>query len=264
MAARITERIGLATVATLTMLVGAADQSAAAACRSLGETDSLIEELAVRVRVVGRASQRAAATQRSDQARVQMALKSINRLAQAAAPPDCADTAELYLATGAFLDAGGEGSINLDLTGNDGSMPFTFASGAAMADIISAINGFIENTGVSAIQNLVNADRIELRSVSAGADQFVSAAQTGGPSPIIFAEPVGGSGAFALEDYGVAAIPGDLNCDQAVDTLDLMQMLAAWGPCPKPPAGCPEDLDGDGAVNVPDLLTLLAHWGSGI
>jgi hypothetical protein len=38
--------------------------------------------------------------------------------------------------------------------------------------------------------------------------------------------------------------------------LDILEVLAAWGPCP----GCPADLNGDGDVNVLDLLDVLAHW----
>jgi predicted outer membrane repeat protein len=55
-------------------------------------------------------------------------------------------------------------------------------------------------------------------------------------------------------------IVGDLNDDGSVDVLDLLALLAAWGPCPPPPADCPADLDDDGVVGVVDLLTLLANW----
>lgn len=50
--------------------------------------------------------------------------------------------------------------------------------------------------------------------------------------------------------------PGDINLDGVVDVLDLLLLLAAWGPCPQ----CPEDLNGDGLVDVQDLLILLANW----
>jgi hypothetical protein len=51
--------------------------------------------------------------------------------------------------------------------------------------------------------------------------------------------------------------PEDLNNDGVVNVLDLLQALAAWGPCP----ACIEDLNGDGVVNVEDLLLVLAAWG---
>ena len=51
--------------------------------------------------------------------------------------------------------------------------------------------------------------------------------------------------------------PEDLNGDGVVNVLDLLLVLAVWGPCP----GCPEDLNNDGTVNVLDLLLVLAAWG---
>ncbi|MHC4211665.1 MAG: dockerin type I domain-containing protein, partial [Planctomycetota bacterium] len=54
---------------------------------------------------------------------------------------------------------------------------------------------------------------------------------------------------------------GDLDGDGAVGVTDFLLLLAAWGPCPDPPAPCPADLDGDGIVGVIDFLILLAAWG---
>lgn len=54
--------------------------------------------------------------------------------------------------------------------------------------------------------------------------------------------------------------PGDLDGDCVVGILDLLTLLADWGPCP-PMADCPGDLNNDGAVNVFDLLLLLMNWG---
>ena len=51
--------------------------------------------------------------------------------------------------------------------------------------------------------------------------------------------------------------PGDITGNGAVDVLDLVEMLAAWGTNP----GNPADLDGDGTVGTLDLLGLLAAWG---
>ena len=51
--------------------------------------------------------------------------------------------------------------------------------------------------------------------------------------------------------------PADLDGDGAVGIVDLLQLLAAWGPCP----GCTADLDGDGVVGILDFVDLLAAWG---
>jgi hypothetical protein len=48
---------------------------------------------------------------------------------------------------------------------------------------------------------------------------------------------------------------GDINGDGAVNVLDLLLLLKAWGE-----SGEPEDLHGDGIVDVLDLLLLLSNW----
>jgi len=50
---------------------------------------------------------------------------------------------------------------------------------------------------------------------------------------------------------------GDLDGDGAVGFSDVLDVIAAWGPC----AACPEDLDGNGAVGFSDLLVLIGFWG---
>ncbi|MCH8152968.1 MAG: hypothetical protein IH830_11425, partial [Planctomycetes bacterium] len=53
--------------------------------------------------------------------------------------------------------------------------------------------------------------------------------------------------------------PWDLNGSGDVGILDLLALLAAWGPCEAP---CPPDFDGGGTVDIFDLLTLIANWGA--
>ncbi len=74
-------------------------------------------------------------------------------------------------------------------------------------------------------------------------------------------------GAHALVDMGALEFQGDssggvgdLDGDGSVGVGDLLILLAAFGPCPDPPARCPADLDGNGGVDVIDLLILLAGW----
>ncbi len=54
---------------------------------------------------------------------------------------------------------------------------------------------------------------------------------------------------------------GDVDGDGTVGILDFLALLAAWGPCPAPPAACPADVDGDGSAGIVDLLGLLGNWG---
>jgi ligand-binding sensor domain-containing protein len=56
---------------------------------------------------------------------------------------------------------------------------------------------------------------------------------------------------------GDHAVPGDVNGDGTVDLVDLLQLLAAWGPCGP---HCPFDLTGDDVVDIEDLLIVLANW----
>ncbi len=55
---------------------------------------------------------------------------------------------------------------------------------------------------------------------------------------------------------------GDLDCDGFITAVDLLALLASWGPCDcEILGGCPADLDLDCTVGVGDLLILLTNWG---
>ncbi len=66
-------------------------------------------------------------------------------------------------------------------------------------------------------------------------------------------------GAELDDDVFIAstACLGDVDESGSVGIVDLLSVLAAWGPC----GGCPEDTDGDGVVGFEDLLRVLADWG---
>ncbi|MEE8155055.1 MAG: right-handed parallel beta-helix repeat-containing protein [Phycisphaerales bacterium] len=51
----------------------------------------------------------------------------------------------------------------------------------------------------------------------------------------------------------------DLNADGTVAGVDLLGLLASWGPCGK--GCCLADLDIDGNVGASDLLAMLTNWG---
>ncbi len=78
-------------------------------------------------------------------------------------------------------------------------------------------------------------------------------------APIHTVPPLAGHVAV-VHGLGSPSIPGDVNGDGVVGIADLLSLLAAWGPCPDPPADCTADVDGDGAVGITDLLLLLANW----
>ncbi len=63
----------------------------------------------------------------------------------------------------------------------------------------------------------------------------------------------------------VVAVPtpaGDVDRDGIVNVVDLVGLIAEWGPCPGPcPPSCAADFDDDCQVDVTDLIILLANWG---
>ncbi|MHC5024050.1 MAG: serine hydrolase [Planctomycetota bacterium] len=67
----------------------------------------------------------------------------------------------------------------------------------------------------------------------------------------------GGAGTGDLSITCNETCSADFDGDGSVSTPDLLQLLAAWGPC----VGCIEDLDNSGSVDTSDLLALLAAWG---
>jgi hypothetical protein len=72
-------------------------------------------------------------------------------------------------------------------------------------------------------------------------------------------DPDAGDPEWILSSAPIVSL-ADINGDGTVNVLDLLDLLDAWGPCPKGEL-CLADLDGDGAVDVRDLLQLLDAWG---
>jgi hypothetical protein len=69
--------------------------------------------------------------------------------------------------------------------------------------------------------------------------------------------PVVDMGAYEFQGM---PCPWDLDGNGFVGIVDLVVLLASWGPCDDPGA-CPADFDGSGFVGLLDLLALLAAWG---
>lgn len=66
-----------------------------------------------------------------------------------------------------------------------------------------------------------------------------------------------GGEVFRIVPVSETISPADFNCNGAVNTADLLSLLAVWGTCD----GCIQDLNGDGEVGTADLLMLLGEWG---
>jgi hypothetical protein len=61
---------------------------------------------------------------------------------------------------------------------------------------------------------------------------------------------------------GTTPVPGDANGDGAVNVADLVAVVLAWGPCPKPcPPSCAADVTADCSVEVADLVAVVLNWG---
>ena len=84
-----------------------------------------------------------------------------------------------------------------------------------------------------------------------------------GAAPDTVLAPTGLANYLQLIPEGGPACPADIaGGDGIVNVADLLAVLAAWGPCPTPPALCPADIaGGDGTVSVQDLLAIIAAWG---
>ena len=67
-------------------------------------------------------------------------------------------------------------------------------------------------------------------------------------------------GAGKDQSFTVGSVLSDLNGDGSVGAVDLLILLANWGPCGDC-KDCPADLHDDCTVGVSDLLILLANWG---
>ncbi len=116
-----------------------------------------------------------------------------------------ADEAVAFVSTNFTFNNGGKGSFTIEITGNEGSQHFTFASGTSQSSVIAAINTFTKATGIEAGQSDMNPGRVEMTSVDPGADSLIRLRILDGPD-LIFAEPIGGPPLGDLKDYGANAL----------------------------------------------------------
>jgi flagellin len=118
-----------------------------------------------------------------------------------------AQTAQVFLSTGVSYSGGDEGSITIEVTGNEGVQQFTFASGTSQTSIISAINSFRDSIGVSAAQSATDSARIEFNSTGFGSTEFVRVKEISGPTAdYIFASAASPTALNDQRDFGRDAI----------------------------------------------------------
>jgi flagellin len=117
-----------------------------------------------------------------------------------------AQTAAVYLSTAATLANGGNGSITIEVTGNEGVQQFTFASGTSQANIIAAINSFGEAIGITAAQ-ATDTDRISITSTGFGSSQFSRVKiLEGTTNDLVFASNAEVTGTSDYKDKGRDAV----------------------------------------------------------
>jgi hypothetical protein len=170
----------------------------------------------------------------------------------------CDEPGEVYLSTNANLNLQGSEVLHVSIEGNAGVQQFTFASGTSQANVVRAINTFMSQTATAAEASAINPQRVRLFSIHAGSDQFVHV-QHDRSFTLLAPSAFGPVQDFERVDFGRDGIAGDVNCDLAVDSLDLAAVIAAWGSC-RPDETCGADLNGSGAVDMDDLLLVIAHW----
>lgn len=179
----------------------------------------------------------------------------------------CVEFAQVFLATGSTINAGGEHAVAFVIRGDFGSAAFAFLSGTTATNIANAINTMTNETAVVA-HNYGGASTIEngvaLRSVFPVNQSFVVVQQIGTPA-MVYSAPGVGAAMSEFTDFGSDTFPGDINGDDVIDATDLSIVLADWGPCPPPNYGlCPGDLNLDGRVNIDDLVRIITLWGPGV
>lgn len=140
---------------------------------------------------------------------------------------------------GLFLSAAGitdgsdtaSGSVTIEITGNKGSQQFTFASGTAAADIVTAINSFSEATGVTASGD--GATGLILESEDFGSAQFVRAkVLDSGAGDLVYeldGAGTGGTGAGSQDQKGDGVDATMLINGQTATTNGLTARVAADG-----------------------------------
>jgi len=166
------------------------------------------------------------------------------------------DMSEATLNLGGYVEQGATAcevmSLDLGMTedGLDQSMSGAFPVGNF--NIKSGATVELVDNHVNSVEGLSEVIYTERLLVEAGAEL-----RTNGY--IIYASEVDNQGTIVGEDDIVIidpAVPGDANGDGIVGILDVLVVIADWGPCD----GCAGDQNGDGQASILDVLFIIANW----
>jgi hypothetical protein len=149
--------------------------------------------------------------------------------------------------------------------GDIGALPadliLTFADMSTVTESIAPINPDVEDGLIkSAFLQLDFADVLQLDGASYSG--FLQARLVTRPTTMD-GDPYYAVDYAELSTISIASCIGDTDLDGMVGVLDLLDLLASWGPCPDLcELGCRRaDADDNAVIDVVDLLNLLAAWG---
>lgn len=167
-----------------------------------------------------------------------------------------AQTGVVFISTTGTLTNGGNGSITVEVAGNNGVRQFTFSSGSTQASIINSINSFTETLGISAVQSADDANYVQINTRDFGSTEFVRVKILEGTSNGILSKDSAGSGSStdvrdegrdaAVMVNGIAAVADGLEAKVSSDGFDLALTL-----------------DGNSSLNVVGATTSFQITGGG-
>ena len=129
---------------------------------------------------------------------------------------DSASTGTVYLLdNGGAMSANGDGQVTFEITGNDGTQQFTFASGTANSAVVAGINTFSEAMGASAS---LSGTEVRIDSSSYGTDQFVRVKQLSTNSGSSYVSASGNG--VAVAEYKGAGVDAEVNVNGIRATTD--------------------------------------------
>ncbi len=157
------------------------------------------------------------------------------------------------------------------LLADDGATNDLFGSSVAISGAVAIVGAHVNDGNGNEFGSAYLFDTTTGRQIAklrpddgAAGDRFGWSVAIGGTTAIVGAwrhdDNGSNSGSAYLFDAALGKCPWDLDASGDVGLLDLLLLLANWGPCgTAPPCGC--GFDDDCIIGILDLLILLANWG---